>query len=135
MIVAAAIAAWAVLAGVIAIVAVHWATRRKHELRRRAYEELLREKGIEKKPDESIKSALLRARRAERSDPPRPLPDFARSVLQRPASRPDFTAHDTRHVGGHTAASNPGFKAPEVPRPRPRAGLILPPFDPHHRKG
>lgn len=125
MIVVVALAVWAVLAGLIAMGAVHWVTKKKREARSKAYEEILREKGVEKKPDETVKAALLRARRTERSVPPRPLPDFARSVLQRPASRPAFAVEDsTRHVGGHTAASSPGFRAV-----RP-AGLLMPHPDP-----
>jgi hypothetical protein len=123
----AAIVAWAVLAGGMAIGAVHWITKRDQRRRMKAYEEILRDKGVQKAPDETIKEALLRARRQEQGVPSvRPPPEFARSTLQRPASRPDWrTDSSTKHVGGHTSESNPGFKA-VAPRPAPRAGLILP---------
>jgi hypothetical protein len=127
----AAIVVWAILAGALAVFATHWVTKRDQARRLRAYKEILDEKGVAVKPGEPIKRALLRARRQEIGVVSRPPPDFARSVLQRPKSRPDIQL-DTRHVSGHTPASHPGFEAV-----RPRAGLIMPPAIPRpstHRK-
>lgn len=119
-----ALVLWAVLAGVLAISAVHWVTRRQQEFKARAYREILIEKGVEPKPDETIGQALKRARRTElnRSNPPpsdRPLPAFAKT-LQRPKSRPAWTSEprSTQHVGGHTPGSSPPSEAVQPYRRR-----------------
>jgi len=134
MLIWAAIVVWGILAGALASFAVHWINKREQARRLKAYHDILHEKGVEPKPNETLKQTLLRARRAETGAPSmRPAPSFARSILQRPKSRPswasDPSALDTSHVSGHT----PGSDQPLV---RPRGGLIMP-TPPHvraHRK-
>lgn len=122
-----AMVAWAVLAGTLAIGGVHWMTKHEHKRRLQAYREILQEKGVQPKPDESLKAALLRARREEQGVPSvRPPPVFSKAVASRPKSSPDWTVdgRTTGHKGGHTAASVEAMKA--VHDPVPRATLHFP---------
>ncbi len=123
-----AIVVWAVLAGALAIGGVHWATGVEHKKRMQAYRDILREKGVEPVAGETIKGALLRARREEQGIPSvRPPPVFAKTVLDRPKSSPDWTVEgrSTGHVGGHTAASIESMKAVvQPPRPSPRPATL-----------
>jgi len=122
-----AIVVWAVLAGALAIGGVHWATGVEHKKRMQAYRDILREKGVEPVAGESIKAALLRARREEQGVPSvRPPPVFSKAVASRPKSSPDWTVdgRTTGHKGGHTAASVEAMKA--VHDPVPRATLHFP---------
>ena len=122
-----AIVAWAVLAGALAIGGVHWATKHEHKRRLQAYRDILKKKGVAPAPGETIKRALLRARREEQGIPSvRPPPIFAKAIASRPKSSPDWTV-DTAHKGGHTAASVEAMKAVKAPT------LILP-RAPSHRK-
>lgn len=60
-----ALAVWAVVAAVLAGVVMAAGERHGRRLRERAYSEILAEKGVERRPDETMKQALLRARREE----------------------------------------------------------------------
>lgn len=105
---------WGIVTCAVAVGLTHWVTQKKQEHQARAYREILIEKGIEPRPEESIGQALKRAKRSERNlsipppSPERPLPIFARA-LQRPKSRASWTseARDTEHVGGHSLESLP----------------------------
>lgn len=74
----AAIGAWAVFAGVAALLFVHWIAKREHTQRLKACREFLDEKGIAIGPDESVAGAIVRAR----PDSVSPQYPFARSGFE-----------------------------------------------------
>lgn len=103
---------WAVFASGFAAAAVHFVTQKRHSQQIRAYRDILRDRGVdvsgqdEATIKQTLKEVHLRESGGSKVGSVRPVPDFGRSTLARPKSRPAWeTDRSTEHVGGHTRES------------------------------
>ena len=123
-----ALVLWAFLASALAVLAVQFFTRRKHFLQIKAYRAILHDRGIDlhdasaSEVKRTIKIVHQRETSGDKTPSMRPVPVFARSVLERPKSRPSWITEPspTQHSGGHTRDSLAPAPALAIPPPAMR---------------